>query len=246
MTAAFYSPPDDIGEESLIISGSEAHHLGKVMRLKKGDPIMVIDGIGNGYRCEIEKKSGKTVQCKIHSRIRNFGEPLNRVTIAAGLSVGSKFDEVIQRVTELGAVRIIPVLTEKSKVKIEDDKKVKTKLTRWKKVALASTKQTGRSVIPEILPPTPFARMFDSLDDLGKAIIFNPNHSGKGLEKDVLDDNRLYTLIIGPESGFTLDEISVARKSGADIVSLGKRILRTENAVPTATALVMYLLNELS
>ncbi len=253
MMPVFYTSPDSINNESLAILGAEAHHLGKVMRLKKGDPVMVIDGVGNGFRCEIGKKSAKSIQCKIHSRIRNYGEPISRVTVAAGLSVGTKFDDVIQRVTELGAVRIIPVLTEKSKVKLEDEKRVKNKLSRWRKVALASVKQSGRSVLPEIIPPTSFTQLFDRFDDLGQVIIFNPTRGGQGgqggqtLTKAMLNnDSRQVTVLIGPESGFTLDEVNLARKAGAKNVTLGHRVLRTENAVPTAVALVMFLLDEFS
>jgi 16S rRNA (uracil1498-N3)-methyltransferase len=244
--AVSYVQPDKVGDDSLVIEGVEAHHLRKVMRLKMGDPAMAVDGCGNGYKVEIEKFSGRRIECKIHSRIRRFGEPMNFVTLAAGLSVGYKFDEVVQRATELGISRIIPMITEKSKIKLDDERRQKLKLNRWRKVAIASMKQTGRSLIPEITPLWDFMSLFSRPENLGRKILFDPLNADKNIaEVKIFPGEESTTILIGPESGFSRTEIEMARENKCEIVSMGKRVLRTENASPVAIALVMNLLGEL-
>ena len=245
--SVFYVLPDRIGEEAVFIDGPEAHHLSKVMRVKKGEPIVVVDGAGNAYRCEVEKIDKKGVIGKILTRSRNFGEPLTRVTLAAGLSVGYKFDDVIQRATELGVARFVPLITEKSKVKIDDEKKAKTKLTRWTKIAVASIKQCGRAYLPVIETPVTMTKFLETSEDLGRMLIFDPNSGGLPIQQlELTRENGGLTVLVGPESGFSRAEIDLALEKGAEIVSLGDRILRTENAAPTALAVIMYTLGEFS
>ncbi|MBN2226566.1 MAG: 16S rRNA (uracil(1498)-N(3))-methyltransferase [candidate division Zixibacteria bacterium] len=247
MMSVFYVLPDRVGTEAILIDGQEAHHLQKVMRMKKGEPIMVVDGIGNAFRCEIEKLEKKVVTAKILTRSRNFGEPLTRVTLAAGLSVGYKFDDVIQRATELGVARFVPLITEKSKVKIEDEKKAKAKVNRWNKVAVASIKQCGRAYLPAIETPVTLTRFLETHEDLGRVLLFDPNSGGVAVQQlELTRENGGLTVLIGPESGFSRAEVDLACVRGAQIVSLGGRILRTENAAPTALAVIMYTLGEFS
>ncbi|MCX6825731.1 MAG: RsmE family RNA methyltransferase [candidate division Zixibacteria bacterium] len=248
MIPIFYTPPEKIQSENeeLIISGEEAHHIRNVFRLGKGDTILVVDGIGNGYKVEIERISDKGVNCRIFSRIRNFGEPVHFVTLVAGLSTGTKFDEVIQRGTELGVSRFIPMVTEKSKVKADEGTSGKNRYSRWQKIALASIKQAGRSVLPHIEPITNFDRVFNTVNNLGKMLLFDPSEGGRHLNKIQLGtDDRNCTIFIGPEAGFTKSELHIAEENGAHIISLGQRVLRTENAAPIAAALLMNLLGEL-
>ncbi len=246
MAHVCYVQPEKVVDDILTVEGPEAHHLRKVMRLKKGDPVMAVDGCGNGYKVEIEKFAGTKVECKILARIRRFGEPMSFITLAAGLSVGSKFDEVVQRATELGVSRIIPLISEKSKIRLDEERRQKLKLARWRKVAIASMKQTGRSLIPEITPFYDFVSVFGAVENLGRKLLFDPTFA----EKNIADYNNLtggegVTVIIGPESGFSRAEIETARENGCEIISIGQRVLRTENASPVALALVMNLLGEL-
>lgn len=229
-----------------MLDGSEAHHACKVLRLKKGDAIMVVDGVGNGYKAEIVRISDRKINCSIISRIRHYGEPLHYVTLAAGLSTGYKFDDVVQRATELGVSRIIPMVTEKSKVRIENDKREKTKLARWRKVAIASMKQTGRSLLPAIEPVMEYGWILDNHGDLGTKILLDLTYGKKNLcDLELPPDQKFFTIFVGPESGFTRPEIELAKEHDCSIVTLGKRVLRTENASPVAVALIMHLLGEL-
>lgn len=246
MNISYYTIPDNIIENWLFLKGDEAHHARNVMRLKKGDTLTAVDGIGNAYNCVIEKISSGEIRCEIISRVRNFGEPLHRVTLAAGLSTGFKFDEVIQRCTELGVSRFIPMLTEKSKMKLEDDKRIRTKLARWEKVTVASMKQTRRSYLPKIETIVNFGQAMDLVKEDHPKILFDPTYGKKPVNAALFtEDDRNISLFIGPESGFSPDEVMLAGEKGFIPATLGSRILRTENASPAAVAIVMNLIGEL-
>jgi 16S rRNA (uracil1498-N3)-methyltransferase len=245
MIPVFYTSPENIGVDSLTVIGEEAHHLKNVFRLTKGEAVMVVDGIGNGYRCEIDTISSRDITCQIISRTRNWGEPMHHITLAAGLSTGFKFDDVIQRGTELGVSHFIPLITGKSIVRASDDGAMSNKLTRWQKVALASVKQTGRSVMPSIETVIQFEQYIEHNKRPGRFLLFDTNEGSKPLDLvKISPDDKEFIILIGPESGFSRSEIESARDKGAEIVSLGKRVLRTENAGPTAVALLMSLLGE--
>jgi 16S rRNA (uracil1498-N3)-methyltransferase len=245
MIPVFYTSPENIEADSLIIAGEEGHHLKNVFRLTRGETIMAVDGIGNGYRCEIDTISPREIACKIISRTRNWGEPMHHLTLAAGLSTGYKFDDVIQRGTELGVSRFVPLITGKSIVRAGDDGGKSNKLARWQKVALASVKQTGRSVIPAIEPAVDFEQFMEKNIKPGRLIMFDTGEGSRPLDSLVISsEDKEYTILVGPESGFSRSEIELAREKGAVVLSLGKRVLRTENAGPTAVALLMNLLGE--
>lgn len=246
MTQVFYAPPDNISEETVILTDEEAHHACIVMRLEAGESIMVVDGQGTGYQTTIEKIGKRRVECRVTLRIPDFGEPCHHVTLAAGLSTGFKFDEVIQRGTELGVSRFIPMVSEKSKVRIDDEKRLRTKLERWNKVAVASMKQTNRSLLPAIDSITEFGAVLSQANHIATRLLFDPAHA-EGNIQDLKIDSRENSviLIVGPEAGFSAEEAELAGGKGCHILSLGKRILRTENASPVAVALVMNLLGEL-
>jgi 16S rRNA (uracil1498-N3)-methyltransferase len=245
MNPIFYAPPQTVHEDALIIKGEEARHIIKVMRLKKGDIIEAVDGIGGHHRCSIEKIDEGRVVCRIYASTSGYGETWHQATLAAGLSAGIKFDEVVQRCTELGVSRIIPLISEKSKAKIESDAAQKKKIERWRKVAIASIKQSRRSVIPEIGPIIPFEELFEKYINPETAFLFDPEGERGRLKEMSFDlKKREYGVIVGPESGFSRAEIKWAADKGITAISLGKRILRAENAAPTAVALIMYLLDE--
>jgi 16S rRNA (uracil1498-N3)-methyltransferase len=168
-----------------------------------------------------------------------------RLTLAAGLSTGSKFDAVIQRGTELGVSRFIPLLTEKSKVAVDEPKRAKAKVTRWRRVAMAAMKQCRRSYIPEIAVPTGLQSFLEQHESSDLGLIFHPGKAGKPLSEVGLNDSsKRVTLLVGPESGFSEDELDMARDAGIAPISLGPRILRTETAGPIVVALVMARLGE--
>jgi len=242
--AVYYTEVDKISDETLTIGGQEAHHICNVMRLKKGEVIRVVDGTGTCYRTEINNYVNGNLTCNILSLTRNFGETSNSVTLAAGISAGSKFDEVIQKGVELGISRFVPLITEKSKINLDDPDRLKTRQARWKKIAIASMKQCERSLLPEIELPSDYDSFVRQVKNSGRILLFDPAGDKTIYDLKLPEAESLLTLIIGPESGFSREEIVLARESRAEIITLGKRILRSENAAPTACALIMQLLGE--
>ncbi len=226
---------------------AEAKHLVKVMRLTAGALVILIDGLGMAYRAEVAKVGTKSVTARIHNAIRDFGEPTIRLTLAAGMSVGSKFDSVVQRGTELGVKRFIPLLTEKSKVALSDPKRARSRQNRLEKVALAAIKQCRRSCVPEIALPTTFEEFLVQHDSETPGLIFHAGEGAQSLDSLAFEPTlRRITLVVGPESGFSGDEVSRAVGAGFLQVGLGKRVLRTETAGPAVVALIMQRLGELS
>jgi len=245
--AVYYTDPGNIANDDLFIEGEEARHIVSVMRLKSGETITVVDGCGNAYLTELAKTTARRVNGRIISRRRYAGEPRVHVTVAASLSTGYKFDEVVVRGTELGAAAFIPIISDKSKVKLDDGRRRQTKINRWRQVAVAAMKQSGRSVLPEIHSVTEFAALFGADFSRARKLLFDPVRAESDLGRiDLGAGEKSFILIVGPESGFTHEEIALARENGARIVTLGRRILRTENASPTALAILMFLLGEFS
>jgi len=243
----FYVPPDRIENNTATLPSDEAKHAVRVMRLSVGAMIIVVDGLGTAYRAELTAASPRKVTARFHATVRDFGEANVHLTLAAGLSAGTRFDSVVQRGTELGVKRFVPLVTEKSKVVIADPRRARSRVTRLEKVALAAMKQCRRSIIPSIALPTTFDDFLSEHDTETTALVF---HTGKqaGRFDDIFLDSqtRRITLLVGPEAGFTDDEAVRAIEAGFSPVSLGPRVLRTETAGPVVTALVMARLGELS
>ncbi len=243
----FYIEPNSINDGIALLDKTESHHALSVMRLSVGEMVLLVDGLGNAHRGEIvTAKKNKAIEVKIHSSVRNFGETDSIVTLAAGMSTNSKFDTVVEKATELGVKRIIPLLCEKGKVKLDDPKRIKTKQTRYNKIAMAAMKQCRRSYLPEIVTPTSFDDCMLQIDDESLNLIFHPSQKSIKLsEIDFSSNLKRVTIIVGPESGFSQNEIDKATEENIIPVSLGERILRTETASPAILAIMMNLLGEL-
>lgn len=241
----FYATPEQVSSDIVTLDESETHHARKVMRLSAGALVIIVDGLGTAYRGELSKLGTKKSEVKIHSVVRNFGEPDTMVTLASGLSTGYKFDTVVEKATELGVRRIVPLVTFKSKITLDDPKRVKTKLTRYRKVAIAAMKQCRRAYIPEICPPRKFVDFMTEIDPNSLNLIFHPGANSTSFDQlDIPGNTKRVTLLVGPESGFSSDEIMTAAENHCRQVSVGQRILRTETAGPVLTALVMMRLGE--
>ncbi len=243
----FFATPAQFAHDSIEITGAEAHHAAKALRLGPGSIVMVIDGLGNASVGEITNLMGKKVFVRPHSRVRNFGEPVVRLTLAAALSTSGKFSEVVEKGTELGVSRFVPILSQKSKVHIEDPRKAQAKVARLEKVALAAVKQCRRSCLPVISLPTTLEHYLVETGEESVKLIFSPGPISVPLTKVEIDRNaKRVSVMVGPESGFTREEMELSLSHGFVPVSLGARILRTENASPVVCALVMQMLGELS
>jgi 16S rRNA (uracil1498-N3)-methyltransferase len=244
----FFAPPESIADNLIDLPAEEARHAVAVLRLKQGTLVIVIDGLGTAYRGEIVQLRPRLaeVQVKIHDTVRGFGEPAVRLTLAAGMSTASKFDTIVEKGTEVGVTRFVPLLTDKSKIRVDDEKKARNKTRRLERVAMAATKQCRRSYRPDIADARGLSQFLkESTDDTVK-LCFHPDQSAIALEKIAIEElPKRVTVLIGPESGFSPEEIAMVKDAGFQLVHIGRRILRTETAGPLAAALVLYRLGEL-
>ena len=242
----FFATIDNIEGDQIRLSAAESHHALDVMRLRTGALVIVVDGLGTAYRGELRIESKKSAIVNVLAQVRNFGEPNCRLTLAAGLSAGFKFDEVVDKGTQLGVSRFVQVVTEKSKVKAEDARRMGLKTARLEKVALASMKQCRRSFRPEIVAPMSITQYLNQIDRESFKVICHPSSQTRTLAEILpAEPPKRVTLLVGPEAGFSEDEVKLARSKGFVEVSLGPRILRTETAGPVICALVMEHLGEL-
>jgi 16S rRNA (uracil1498-N3)-methyltransferase len=246
MVTNFYCEPENIKKDSLRIVGEEKKHIVSVLRGKKGDLIDVVDGIGNKYKVRIIDIEKNSIQGKILSRKKGENEPKVHLTLAQSICKGYKMDWLIEKATEIGVSSIIPILTERTVVKVADAKKEKTKMDRWKKIAIASMKQSLRSVLPEIKGITKLNALLSQIKKYDLTLMGSLKQDAKSLK----DLSRLrkalkkILVIVGPEAGFTEDELVKLRSAGAISVSLGKRRLRTETAGIVLCSLALYELGE--
>ncbi|MFO7890547.1 MAG: RsmE family RNA methyltransferase [bacterium] len=241
---SYFVEPKNVFDEELVISGEEAHHLSRVMRKKKGDCIWAVDGEGGAYEVEIYNKDKKKIQCKILKRRRCIGEPVANLTLAQGVLKKEKFELLIQKATEIGVSRIIPMLSKKTVVKPGKNKKA-----RWSTIARSAMKQCCRSIIPEITEPLSLNKVLSQGIDCSLRFIAQAQEDSKPLQHYFTDSKNFFhkkaLIVVGPEGGFTEEEVNLAQEQGFKKISLGPRRLRAETAGIVLSALVLSELGEL-
>lgn len=233
----------DITEAGGCITGEDAKHIAKVLRMKVGDELTVCDTKGRDYDCMIEEIGAGEVRLKVLSVAPSQSEPDVRVHLYQAMPKADKMETIIQKAVELGAASITPVMTRRC-VSRPDAKSMDKKLVRYNRIALEAAKQCGRGVVPPVLPLLELPQALEQMQRTGCPILFYENatapakqviskarESGKGPEIAVL---------IGAEGGFDEDEVALAREHGCHILSLGKRILRCETAPLAALTILMY------
>jgi 16S rRNA (uracil1498-N3)-methyltransferase len=241
--------PSDIGDATIVITEpGDVHHLSRVLRVKCGDSLEISDGVKWEYATKIEEIEKDRIVCRIEDRQAHAREPKTRVTLYQGFPKATKLDSIIQKCVELGAEKIVPVYTDRSVV--TDTGKGEKKAGRWQKIADEASTQCRRGKRPNIAVPVKLNEIFNSI--VKHKLIIMPYESEEGRTlKDALADFRKnhpedaekgadIALIIGPEGGFSDKEVEHFREAGAEVVTLGKTILRTETAGPAALAMIMY------
>jgi 16S rRNA (uracil1498-N3)-methyltransferase len=230
----FYCPPEKISAGSVLIDGEEFSHLIHVMRKKIGDEIGVVDGEGTLHEVTLEEVREKQARGKITATSRNHLEPTTRLTLAVGiLKNPSRFDFLVEKVTELGVKEIIP---------LETDRTIPShaKTDRWQKLALAAMKQCGRAYLPRVRELTPLARVRDDFDKFDRTLVAHEQVESTVSLRTVAGDGRSSILVlVGPEGGFSEEEIQMCVSMGCTAFSLGQRRLRTETAAITVAAQIL-------
>jgi 16S rRNA (uracil1498-N3)-methyltransferase len=262
MITNFYVDPENVNKESLKIVGEEAKHIACVLRYQKGEIIDVVDGCGMKYKVAIQDLGKDYVEGKILSKIKRENEPIVCLTLAQAICKGIKMDFLIEKATEIGVSIIIPILTEKSVVKIgkiaekngSTSPTAKRKMERWRRVAIASMKQSLRSILPDIQNPIKFDDLLPKIKAFDLSLIASLEKGAKSLrECDELKKRvrnrkaplRNILIMVGPEAGFTEDELSKVKDLGAIPITLGSKRLRTETAGIVFSSLVLYELEDL-
>jgi len=238
----FYVPPSHIAPPRLTIDGEEFQHLTHVMRRAPGDEIRVVDGKGNVFDARIMDLLRREAHCEIIGQSRMENEPERSVTLAVGiLKNGSRFDFLVEKATELGVGSIVPLATERTIPR-------HARSDRWQKLAVAAMKQSGRCVLPHVLPLTPFDRFVAGFAGTGGGsgggsevplkLIPHEKETARTLREALPGTAGNVVICIGPEGGFSDDEVERAGRAGFVPVSLGPRRLRTETAAIAALTMV--------
>lgn len=243
----FYIPPGHGTGRELVLPPSEARHAVAVLRLSDGDEIIGVDGQGCAYRGSLRRAGRSGANLIVSERIEGFGEPHCRVTVAAGLSQAGKFDEIVERCTELGVHALVPLLTEKSRIKQSGSRWADRKVERLRQVSVAAMKQCRRSRLPAISTPVTISEYLLHGKRSDICLLFTPDGPAITIDQAILPASvESAVLLVGPEAGFSSSEVELAQKAGYKAVHLGTRILRAETAAPTALALVIARLGGFS
>lgn len=242
----FFIKKEDIKGNNVVITGGDAAHISKVLRTEVGETLTLCDGCGTDFYAEVTSCSKESVSLTIKETIPCMAEPQVSVTLFQGIPKQGKMDYIIEKCTELGISRIVPVSTKRSVVKIEDKKSEAKKLERWRKIAAESVKQCGRGTIPEVTEVMTVAEAIE----FSKA--FDLTIAAYECERDTTVKAALsgkkpksVGIFIGPEGGLSDAEVEMFKKADITTVTLGKRILRTETAGHTVLTAVMYEFEEL-
>lgn len=239
----FYCEEQNVAEQHIRITGSDVNHMKNVLRMKQGEQLTVCDGAGMEYICQIEEFLGGEVILSILERKQASTELPVRLKLYQGLPKKDKMELIIQKAVELGAVEIIPVMTKRCIVKLEDEKKEAKKIERWQAIAESAAKQSGRGIIPKVSRVMSYGEALKTASLEGMSLIPYELAQGmtslKEVAKKAYKEN-VVSVFIGPEGGFEEAEIEKAKECGVVPVSLGKRILRTETAGFTTLSILMY------
>ena len=230
-------------QDTAFLTGSDVNHIKNVLRMHAGEEIVLSDG-SLQYNCRIEELGPDRVTVSILSREREERELPVRITLFQGIPKGERMELVIQKSVELGAACIVPVVMERTIVKL-DEKKAAQKRSRWQSVAESAAKQSGRGIIPEVCPVVSYSKMLEeakTLDHFFLAYELAEGMQGTREAFAAIRPGEKIGLLIGPEGGISHSEAEEALLAGAQVISLGRRILRTETAGPAALAMLTYLL----
>lgn len=227
------------------IVGADAHHLARVLRLKPGDQLVVVGQDGQAGKAVIDSVTATCVTAKLTSGIDSMVEPPLTVWLAQGLPKGDKMDLIVQKAVELGVAGIIPLAAEHSVVRYDAAKQL-NRITRWQKIAGEAGKQCGRGKIPQITNIKTMTEVLAELSSNTTLLMLYEGETTQGI-REALGNYAKGTIvvIIGPEGGFSAAEVELCHKRGAQIVTMGPRILRTETAAIAALTIVMYQCGDL-
>lgn len=230
------------GEQVSLPTGAAEHAI-RVLRLRTGDPVVLFNGDGRDYAGMIEVTGRREARVLVTGTLSAAAESPLQLTLAQALARGEKMDWIVQKATELGVSRIVPLHTERSEVRL-DERRAEKRLAHWQAVAIAACEQSGRAVVPDIDPPRPLAQWLDSLDVSESPRLALLPESGQRARELDLSDGRAY-LAVGPEGGWGERDLGALRAAQFRSLQLGPRVLRTETAGLAALSVLQALHGDL-
>ncbi len=240
-----YLPYADFSAGLLLVEGEEAHHATRVMRLREGDHCEIFDGYGHAAMAKVISARGSHLQLEVENMLPEM-PPVAGITLALAIPKGSNMDLIVQKAVEMGVNRIIPLITERTIVRL-DAKEAAAKTAKWQRTALEACKQCGVNTLPIIEQPQNYTNFLQRNDLPGIriqcAIVEQAKPLRCVLEKARATGTSAATILIGPEGDFTPAEYAAAAQAGYEPTSLGPIILRVETAVFMATAAARYALD---
>jgi 16S rRNA (uracil1498-N3)-methyltransferase len=251
----FFVKQENLQGEKVVLVGQQAHQINNVLRKKAGEHIIVLDNLGAEYEIELKTIEKKKVTGQIKEEREATGEPTVEITLYQSLLSREKFEWVLQKCTEVGVKRFVPIETSRSIVRKESINA--NKVNRWKQIIQEAAEQSGRGKIPELAQAANFKEAITKIDDFNYKFMMHPlrrsvseastQAEGEGLRRYLKDNkkNKRIALFVGPEGGFTEDEVQSAKYNNIVLINLGRRVLRTETAAMVTSSLILYELGEM-
>lgn len=239
----FYVPPGTVAGDQVRLEGPLARRLARVLRLRPGDVVVLFDGSGREHLVRLSELSEAAACGRVVESRPGLAEPAVEVILYQSPVKGERFEWVLEKGTELGVARFVPLVLERAVVRPSPRG---ARAARWERIVIEAAEQCGRAILPEVSPPQTLAEALASAP--GLRILPYEGEGGLGLRgvlrekarEPAAGGRRIVSLLIGPEGGFEAEEVRLAREVGVHVVSLGARILRSETAGIVAAAAVLY------
>ena len=243
----FYFDPQTRNGDEVSLSDEESHHIVKVLRLSAGEHVELLDGQGSVYRAVIVG-TGRRVALRIEGIAATAPEPDKTLWVGQGILKGDKMDTVVQKCTELGVTRFTPFHSSRCQGRL-DPVQARKKQERWQRIGLEACKQCLRLRVPLLDGPVGYGKLLQGEamgnDQSLRLLFWEEEKELHVRDLPEIGAARSVVLLLGPEGGFTREEVELARTAGFRTVSLGERILRAETATLTAVAIVQFLAGNL-
>lgn len=244
----FFIKNNQVKGEYIDITGDDVNHIKNVLRLKIDDCIQVCNSdTENNYKAQIVSVEKSNIKCSIIEKLNSTVESNVYIHILQGLPKADKMELIIQKCTELGVQEITPVNMERSIVKLNPKDETK-KIQRWQKIAEVAAKQSGRDKITQINNIVKFKDIFNALKDYDAFLVAYEKEKENTLKKELIKLKEVSSpkvaVLIGPEGGIDDEEIKILKTNNTKIITLGKRILRTETAPLAISSIIQYELEK--
>ena len=228
---------DEVKENFHVLSGNDAMHIIKSLRMKPGEEITLCSGDNFDYFCIIDKIVADEVHLAVKEKRPNISEPETKITLYQGIPKLDKMELIVQKCVEIGVYKVVPLMTSRC-VSRPNDRAMERKIERWRKISKEAAKQSGRGIVPEVLEAVNIKNIC-SLSSYDESIVFY-ECGGDRLSEILTRKPKKISVFVGPEGGFEPEEIEYLTVLGAKKASFGPRILRTETAAIAAVTLALY------